>query len=181
MRNIPNNYTREQLVEDMDAAGFRKDYDVVTLPFDILREVCSGYAFINFTTHKQAEKFKEHFHAFHGWQVPCDKLCETSWSDSMKGYDAFIERFRNSPVMHESVADKFKPALYRDGVRIPFPEPTKILKRPRSRRREHVGAGKVCSMANKSCEVKDPETLKGKDVSIEESAQIYDMVAADVQ
>jgi hypothetical protein len=168
MRNIPSDCTREQLLEVIDAAGFRKDYDAVSLPFDILKEVCSGYAFVNFTTHKRAEQFKVHFHGFQDWQAPCDKMCETSWSDSMKGYDAFVERFRNSPVMHESVADKCKPALYKGGVRLPFPEPTKILKPPRLRRRERAGACKVGSEANKSLEAQDPESLRGTDVGTED-------------
>merc|ERR1712048_1153697 len=123
-----------------------------------------GYAFINFTTHEQAEKFRQHFHGFKDWQAPCDKACETSWSDSLKVYDSIVERYRNSPVMHESVADKFKPALYKDGVRIPFPEPTKCIKAPRLRRRERGGAGKVSSETGETCGTKRSESLKDTEV-----------------
>jgi len=132
MQNIPSEYTRDLLLEIVDAAGFQKDYDVVTLPMDFLTGEVLGYAFLNFKTHEEAAVFKDHFHDFMGWQVPCDKACETSWSDTLQGYNAFVERYRNSPVMHESVDDKFKPALYRDGTRVPFPEPTKLLAESKS-------------------------------------------------
>merc|ERR1712226_932466 len=97
-------------LEVVDAAGFQKDYDVVTLPMDLLTEKLLGYAFINFKTHEQAERFKEHFHDFKDQHWPCDEACETLWSDNLQGKEAFVERYRNSPVMHGSVDDKFKPA-----------------------------------------------------------------------
>merc|ERR1712178_54494 len=103
----------------MDAAGYHKLYDVVSLPIDLKSEEVLGYAFINFKN----------------WSVPCDNVCEVRWSDNLQGYEAHIERYRNSPVMHDSVADKFKPALYKDGIRVAFPEPTKTIKPPRPRTR----------------------------------------------
>jgi phosphatidylglycerophosphate synthase len=51
-----------------------------------------------------------------------------------KGLGAHIERYRNSPVMHESVPDEYKPAMYTRGVRVPFPPPTKNLRMPRIRK-----------------------------------------------
>lgn len=156
MKNVPDGYTRELLLETMNAAGFQTDYDVVTLPMDLLTEEILGYAFINFQTHESAEMFKKHFHDFKDWQLPCGKACETSWSNLLQGYDAFVERYKNSSVMHESVADKFKPAIYRDGVRVPFPEPTKPIKWPRPRQRNRGGTGKnVASEASKNCQAKE--------------------------
>jgi len=135
MKNLPHTYTRGQLLELVDAAGFHKCYDVVSLPIDLKSGTGLGYAFINFTTQEQAEKFKEYFNDFKDWAVLDDKGCEVLWSDNLQGYEAHIERYRNSPVMHESVADKFKPALYKDGIRVAFPEPTKTIKPPRPRTR----------------------------------------------
>jgi len=140
MRHIPSDYTREQLLEVVNAAGFQKDYDILSIPIDLVTEIGHGFASINFTTHEQAEQFKEHFHGFNEWQVPHDKACETSWSDTLKGYVAIVERYRDSPLMHESVPDKFKPAVYKDGVRIPFPAPTKTIKPPRPRTRHATSA-----------------------------------------
>merc|ERR1712050_714019 len=117
-------------------------------------------AFINFTSHERAVRFKEQFNGFSDWQMPCDKVCEVLWSDNLHGCDAHIERYRNSPVMHESVADKFKPALYKNGVRVPFPAPTKPIKAPRPRARERGGARKVLTEADKSAGTTEPRDTK---------------------
>merc|ERR1712151_925221 len=105
MKNIPIEYSREQLLEIMDAAGFQKYYNAVYVPADLKSEEVLGYAFINFTTHEQAEKFIAHFNDFTDWQVPSDQVCEVKWSGTLQGYNATIERYRNSPMMHESVPD----------------------------------------------------------------------------
>ena len=31
--------------------------------------------------------------------------------------EAHVERYKNSPVMHKSVPDEYKPAIFKDGVR----------------------------------------------------------------
>eukprot|EP00439_Symbiodinium_sp_Y106_P038344 s1688_g4.t1 len=38
---------------------------------------------------------------------------------------AHVERYRNSPVMHRSVPDEYKPVIFKNGVRKKFPRPTK--------------------------------------------------------
>jgi len=159
---IRRNHGHLALLEIVDAAGFQKDYDVVSLPVDLKTEELLGFAFINFTTHEQAEKFKAQFNGFSDWQVPCDNVCEVKWSDNLHGCDAHVERYRNSPVMHESVADRFKPALYKNGVRVPFPAPTKPIKAPRARTRVRGGGHKVSTEASKSGdaeELEDAETV----------------------
>merc|ERR1719401_3231054 len=157
MKNIPDNYTRDLLLDIMDAAGFQADYDVVSLPIDLKTEKLLGNAFVNFTTHEQAEKFKKHFHGFNAWQVPYDKVCEVLWGDTLHGCNAHIERYRNSPVMHESVADKFKPALYKNGVRVSCPAPTKPIKAPRPRARDRGGARKADIEVDKSADSTEPD------------------------
>jgi len=47
-----------------------------------------------------------------------------------KGFEAHIERYRNSGVMQRSVPVEFKPAIFNDGVQVAFPRPTKRLKKP---------------------------------------------------
>jgi len=92
-----------------------------------------GYAFINFTTAKNAEKFRDHFRGFSNWMFLSEKDCEISWSDANQGLDAYIQHFRNSPMMHGSVDDKFKPVLFSHGRRISFPKPTKPIKAPKTK------------------------------------------------
>merc|ERR1712048_850304 len=163
-RNLPEDYTREKVLGLLNSAGFQNCYDIVSLPIDLMSEALLGCVFINFTTHEQAFKVIERFHGFKAWPEPSDKVFEALWSENLQGYDAHIERYRNSPVMHESVADKFKPALYKNGIRVPFPEPTKAIRKVRPRTRNRGGAGKISSEAGETCGTKRSESLKDTEV-----------------
>merc|ERR1711916_258740 len=49
------------------------------------------------------------------------------------GVEDNIERYRNSPVMHEAVPAQYKPLLFDGGVPVAFPAPTKSIRFPRLR------------------------------------------------
>jgi RNA recognition motif-containing protein len=117
----------------MDREGFVAAYDLVYLPIDFATRTGLGYAFVNFTTEDNATRFMEHFQGFSAWGTPSKKTCEVTLSNELQGFDAHVERYRSSPVMHESVPDEFKPVIFVDGVRIDFPPPTKPIKQPRLR------------------------------------------------
>jgi len=133
IRNMPNNYTRAMLLEMINSKGFRGQYDFVYMPVDFVTEVALGYAFINFHKPEQAESFWNTFDGYTDWVIPSRKICTMSWGDPHQGLWPNVERYRNSPVMHERVPDVYKPVLYMDGVRVPFPMPTKKLRAPRIR------------------------------------------------
>jgi len=131
MRNIPNNYTRTMLLELIDSEGFSGQYDLVYLPMDFKNNVGLGYSFVNLVDTETAKRFQRHFSGFRDWKAQSDKVCEVTWSGAIQGIDAHIERYRNSAVMHESVLDECKPVLFKDGKRVPFPQPTKRIRAPR--------------------------------------------------
>lgn len=133
MRNIPNAYTSESFVELFNSYGFLGRYDFMYLPIDFRTGVNLGYAFVNFVNHKDAEMFKMCFHGFYQWFCQSPKVCDVSWTDPHQGLQEHVERYRNSPVMHENVEDIYKPRLYAGGKRIPFPAPTKKIRPPRVR------------------------------------------------
>jgi hypothetical protein len=143
MRNIPNNYNRANLLELLNKCGFDKSCDLIYLPIDFQTEVGLGYAFINLVSETEVTRFKDHFQGFTEWSVASQKVCEISWSNPLQGLQAHIDRYRNSPVMHESVPDEHKPMLFSDGIRKSFPEPTKKIRAPRLRRgMRHASAAK---------------------------------------
>jgi len=156
MRNIPPEYTRQNLLELVDSAGFQGKYDFVYLPIEFKRDVNLGYAFINFTNHDDAVAFSNHFQNFTSWFVESDKVCEVSWSDVIQGFQDHVERYQNSPVMHESVPDDFKPVLFRDGKRIPFPAPTKKIRQPKQSKKDRD------DKSSKTAETKEDEEVVGK-------------------
>lgn len=136
MRNIPFYYMRSKLLGLLDEHGFSSCcYDMVYLPIDFGSGTGFGYAFINFVSNAEAERFKEHFQGFKNWFQPSDKVCEVDWSCTHQSLAAHIARYRNSPVMHESVPDEHKPMLFEQGIRVDFPAPTKKLRPPRARNR----------------------------------------------
>jgi len=133
MRDIPNSYSASGLIELFDAAGFWGTYDFVYLPIDFRTNMSLGYAFVNFVSSRDAQQFMMCFDGFCNWHFCSPKICKVFWSDPNQGLEEHVERYRNSPVMHENVPDDFKPRLYQGGMRVAFPEPTKRIKLPRVR------------------------------------------------
>lgn len=117
----------------MDEQGFKGSYDLVYIPVDFATRMGLGYAFVNFVTPTVAQRFLAVFNGFSGWSSSSQKICEVSLSCELQGLEAHINRYRDSPVLHESVPDMFKPVLYQNGERVPFPAPTKTIKQPRLR------------------------------------------------
>jgi len=132
-RNVPNDYCRDALMEMLDHEGFAGQYNFIYLPVDFRSKSGFGYAFINLVNGAIAEEFKHKFNGFSGWAVPSHKVAEVTWSHPSQGLEVHVERYRNSPVMHEAVPDAFKPAMFENGNRILFPPPTKAIRMPRIR------------------------------------------------
>lgn len=133
LRNIPNVYTFDSLLELLDQQGFQGRYNFVYLPIDFRTCVNLGYAFVNCVSDAYASDLMESLHGFSNWVCETQKVCNVSWAHPHQGLEEHIERYRNSPVMHESVPDDFKPWLFVEGQRIGLPPPTKKIRPPRIR------------------------------------------------
>lgn len=133
LRNLPNNYTRELLLDLLQREGFGGTFDFVYLPIDFKSQAGLGYAFVNFTTPADATRCWPVFEGFTNWSMPSSKVCSVTWGNPLQGLSAHVERYRDSPVMHQSVPDEWKPVLFVDRVRVPFPPPTKPIKLPKLR------------------------------------------------
>jgi hypothetical protein len=132
MRNVPNKYSRKQLLTLLDGRGFHGTYRLVYLPVDLVTRLSVGYAILNFGSLQDAARFMEVFDGFTDWHfIGSPKVCRVEWSTTKDdSFEAHVEYLRNSPMMHESVPDEFKPALFVDGVRAEFPAPTRSLRKP---------------------------------------------------
>lgn len=131
LRNLPNNYSRSHLMELLDARGFARHYNFIYFPMDFRTHAAVGYAFVNMEAPEDAEELWRKFQGFDEWAVPSAKVCAVSWSQPHQGLAAHVARYRNSPLMHASVPDEYRPVLLRNGEVVPFPEPTKRIKPPR--------------------------------------------------
>lgn len=131
LQNLPNRYTWPMLLKLIDSNGFNGKYNLVYIPIDFKTGANMGYAFVNFVNVEDAATFTNHFQGFCSWEHNSEKRCQVACSEGLQGLEAFVERYRNSPVMHESMPDEFKPVLFSDGVRVPFPPPTRKIRKPR--------------------------------------------------
>eukprot|EP00929_Paragymnodinium_shiwhaense_P119687 TRINITY_DN9157_c0_g2_i1.p1 TRINITY_DN9157_c0_g2~~TRINITY_DN9157_c0_g2_i1.p1 ORF type:complete len:474 (-),score=61.06 TRINITY_DN9157_c0_g2_i1:374-1795(-) len=134
LRNLPNDYTRDMLTELLDQLGFYAKYDFVYLPVDFKRWAGLGYAFINMIDNTSAQSIIQVLNGFCSWARNSVKVCEAIWGEPMQGLDIHLQRYRNSPLMHSGVPDSVRPAVYRGGLRVTFPAPTKAIRPPRLRR-----------------------------------------------
>lgn len=139
LRNIPREYSPAMVLDLMDNAGFSRRYNFFYLPVDFTRGVVLGYALVCCRSPADAAELLEWFQGFRRWAVPSSCICEASWSQPRQSLRDHIERYRSSPVMHPSVPDEYKPALFVDGKRVPFPAPTKAIRRPRVRHVRSAG------------------------------------------
>jgi hypothetical protein len=138
LKNIPNNLTRDKLVDLVDRQGFKGCYDFLYLPVDFERQANLGYAFLNMISNHWANRFWMHFDGFSDWVLKSEKIGNVAWSKPLQGLQNHIDRYRNSPVMHKDVPEEAKPILLHLGEPVPFPEPNKRIRAPRMKAVLHV-------------------------------------------
>jgi RNA recognition motif-containing protein len=131
VKNLPEGCTHDELRRILDDLGFGGLYNFVYVPFDFKKSIRFRYGFVNFEQHEQATKAMAVLDGFSGWAVSGEEGCEVEWSGAQQTLHALVERYRNSPVMHCSVPDAFKPLLFERGMRITFPAPTLVVKPPK--------------------------------------------------
>lgn len=131
LKNIPNDYKRGDVKEMLDEANFSAKYDFLYVPRDFQRKAGLGYAFVNMVDPEAAREIRKHFEGYSSWKMASQKVCETAWGHPHQGLDAHIQRYRDSPLMHPDVQQDFKPMLFKDGVEIEWPDPSRKVRKPR--------------------------------------------------
>lgn len=130
LRNVPTTLPQKKLVELFDNLGLTFLYDFVYLPMDFRNGVNLGYGFVNCVSHQDAIQMMESLEDLR-WEPGSDQTCKLSWSHYIQGLEGHLERYRNSPVMHPDMPEDWKPMLFSNGQRVPFPPPTKAIKAPK--------------------------------------------------
>jgi len=135
LRNLPQAFSREDLLRLLDSKGFECRYDFVYVPLDFDKLANLGHAFVNMVTLADVERLWAEFDGFSEWPVPHDSKCSLAWNDKQQGLHAMMDRYRNSPVMHKTVPDQCKPLVFNAGVAVAFPSPTQAIKAPKFRKK----------------------------------------------
>merc|ERR1712048_1112150 len=112
-------------MEMLDSKGFRYRYNFVYLPMDLCTKTLIGHALVNFVCHEVARDALGCLDGLCAWKVRSSVVCSASWSKYNQGLDALIERYRNSPIMHDRVPAIYKPLVLEAGGPVPFPTPTR--------------------------------------------------------
>lgn len=133
LRNLPMECMRDMLAQILDDEGFSGMYNFIHVPTDFQTKAGLGYALLNLVTHEDAMSVQKHFEGFTNWPCHSDNVCEVAWNSPHQGLETHVDRYRNSPLMHSSVPEAYRPVLFENGVRIKFPASTTRIRAPRIR------------------------------------------------
>merc|ERR1719191_2149161 len=134
LRNIPNRYTRDMLIDRLNQ-GYEGKYDFVYLPIDFNSKCNVGYAFINFREPLQAARFIQEFHGaktktcLPGFSSA--KVCEVSYA-RVQGSQANMDNLRDEKFIEKlNEHAEWQPLFYDEKFEeIPF---AKMLEKGRKR------------------------------------------------
>mmetsp|Transcript_46800 Transcript_46800/g.85672 ORF Transcript_46800/g.85672 Transcript_46800/m.85672 type:complete len:442 (-) Transcript_46800:139-1464(-) len=124
LRNIPNRYTRDMLVNRLNEK-FEYEYDFVYLPIDFNSKCNVGYAFINFRSPQACQLFTQEFHNVRTKHClpgfSSQKICEVSPA-RVQGRDANMENLRDEKFIEKLVErPEWQPLFFNDdGIQVPF-------------------------------------------------------------
>jgi len=123
LRNIPQRFDRELLLDNLIQHGFGGLFDFVYMPNDFSTGVNLGYAFINFVAEEVYMRFKM---MYDGVKLAEEspKVCVVC-DAKVQGKNPNVEFYRNSTVMN--MDPKYHPVVFENGVRQAFPQPTRPL------------------------------------------------------
>jgi RNA recognition motif-containing protein len=169
VRNIPTSLSQTDFVTELMARGYRGLFRFVYMPMNLRSNGSFGYAFVDFCSPAFALQLMEQLELLEDE----DKDWRAVWSRT-QGITANVEFYRNSPLMHETIPEDCKPALYDEhGVQVPFPAPTKYISKPRihhstikSMKKEQESRDAVAKVATHMCgskhEIKPSQNRAGR-------------------
>jgi len=97
MRNLPNKVTQEQLLAEVNGAGFLYTYDFLYLPIDPDTHANRGYAFLNFVSPGMAWIFKTHFEGEQFRSFHSNKLVSVVPA-TLQGFEANFAHYSSAHV-----------------------------------------------------------------------------------
>ncbi|CAL1147862.1 unnamed protein product [Cladocopium goreaui] len=125
LRNIPNRYSQVGLLKEINAAGFTDSYDFFYLPMDTKNRTNVGYAFINFLTSQDLDRFMTYFAGYVFPNCPTPKAARVSLAH-IQGFIENIRHFSNRAVSH-SRNSQYRPIVIHKGTRMDISEAYDLL------------------------------------------------------
>lgn len=113
LRNIPNKYMQDLLLEEIDAAGFGGTYDFFYLPMDVRNNANVGYAFINFLQPPDFDRFRHQFEGYQFKRAGSKKIATVSPA-IVQGLKANVQNLLKKRVAQ----GQYRPLVLRHGRRV---------------------------------------------------------------
>jgi hypothetical protein len=111
MRNVPNKYTQNQLIDELNCRGFSGTFDFIYLPIDPDTDANRGYAFVNFDDPSDAQLFKAEFDGCRMSHFDSHKFL-TVTPATLQGFDANYSHYANARVNRGDPAKR--PMFFRE-------------------------------------------------------------------
>ncbi|CAK0795387.1 unnamed protein product, partial [Prorocentrum cordatum] len=142
---VPQPYllTRDMFVELLNSHGFRGKFDLVYLPIDFKTNQALGYAFVNAIDPEAAISLFHVFEGIQAWPRKSSKTCAVCWG-GRQGFESNVRVYRNLTVMKVAAPEAWEPATFSNGIQVPFPAPTRAIKKYWKR---HLRTGSTTRLA----------------------------------
>mmetsp|Transcript_29530 Transcript_29530/g.68100 ORF Transcript_29530/g.68100 Transcript_29530/m.68100 type:complete len:423 (+) Transcript_29530:113-1381(+) len=118
LRNIPNKYSQNSLMQEINDCGFRGTYNFFYLPMDVHNRSNVGYAFINFEVAEDAERFRQKFAEHRFARYHSHKIGTVSVAH-MQGLHSNLRHFENRAVT-QARNDQYRPVVLKGDKRLDF-------------------------------------------------------------
>lgn len=97
MRNLPNKYNQQMLLEELNTSGFLGTYDFIYLPIDPETNANRGYAFLNFTDTNFAWMLKLTYEGRKMGRFNSDKVVSVAPA-ALQGFEANYAHYSSARV-----------------------------------------------------------------------------------
>jgi len=118
IRNIPNRYSQQIMLAEIDRAGFKGKYSLFYLPIDFGQRANLGYAFIDFPDLETAQLFYSCFHGEKLRKFKSKKILEISPA-MHQGLEANLNHFAKA-ALQRITNPKFRPKVFNEGKGVSF-------------------------------------------------------------
>jgi len=127
LRNIPNKYMQSSLLDEINDMGFEGTYNFFYLPMDVHNKTNVGYAFINFTSSFDLQRFIDKFSGRTFERNPSQKIASVSPAH-VQGLENNVRQLARKAVA-QFKDPEYQPIVLRNGQKISFSEALKDIKR----------------------------------------------------
>jgi len=115
-RNIPNRYSQQLLVSELEQLGFDNKYDFLYLPIDFSNKCNVGYAFVNFLEERDCAEFQATMKNYQFCYFNSAKRgsCSPAY---VQGLEANIQHYSSTLVVGKDDPSQ-RPVVFRNGKMI---------------------------------------------------------------